>query len=104
MANGNGRDPIAYVTDCEQAALSGEGALRVVYCVFAKRFALGLEMRAMAFPPEMQCWVLGPETRAEAVTVGALTPAPHLPPPFNGGFFMACLGCDGLWIGHAGWT
>ena len=31
MANGNGRDPIAYVTDCEQAVLIGEGALRVVY-------------------------------------------------------------------------
>jgi hypothetical protein len=30
LANGNGRDLIAYVTDCEQAALSGEGALRVV--------------------------------------------------------------------------
>ena len=33
-------------------------------------------MRAMAFPPEMQYRVLGPETRAEAVTVGALTPTP----------------------------
>jgi hypothetical protein len=32
LANGNGRDLIGWsVTDCEQAALIGEGALRMVY-------------------------------------------------------------------------
>jgi hypothetical protein len=35
-------------------------------------------MRAMALPPEMQCWVLRPGTRAVTVTVGdRYTPAPH---------------------------
>jgi hypothetical protein len=37
LANGNGRDLIAYVTDCERATLARHGALPAVYSYLINR-------------------------------------------------------------------